>query len=207
MKTCSKCGFTGELPLFLTDKNICKQCNNARRRLAYQQLSDANRKALLSKNRQWRQGNIDAVRAQKRQYGRANRDRAAERSRQFRALRAEYVAESKRRYYEEHAEQIRKKVAAWRRKNLHKKRATNARRRAAERSAAGADYTTAEHIAWRWDMWGGKCWICGSDAEATDHVFPLNAGGSHWPSNLRPICKSCNSQRKKCRPAMSDLSP
>lgn len=206
MKTCSKCGLVGKPALFITGKNICKTCNNARRRAAYGQLGDAEREELLRKNRHWRLANIDAVRAQKRQYEQANRERAAERSRRFRRLRADYVAEPKREYYEEHSEQIRKRVAAWRRKNIHKKRAGNARRRAAERAAAGADYTTAEHIVWRWAMWGGRCWICGNTAEATDHVFPLNAGGSHWPSNLRPVCRSCNSKRKKCRPGMSDLS-
>ena len=48
-------------------------------------------------------------------------------------------------------------------------------------------------------MWGNKCWLCGTTAEATDHVIPLCDGGSHWPSNLRPVCKSCNSGRKKKR--------
>lgn len=206
MKACSKCGLTGEPALFITGKNICKPCNNARRRAAYRQLSDADREELLRKNRSWRSANIEAVRAQKRKYERANKASAAERSRRFRTLRADYVSESKRRYHEDHAEQIRQKVCRWRRQNLDKKRASNARRRAADRNAAGADYTTAEHIAWRWAMWGGQCWVCGVAAEATDHVIPLNTGGPHWPSNLRPICKSCNSRRKKCRPDMDELA-
>ena len=65
--------------------------------------------------------------------------------------------------------------------------------RAQRRNARGSDYTTPEHIAARWAMYGNKCWMCGTEAEATDHVKPLFVGGSNFPSNLRPICKSCNS--------------
>jgi hypothetical protein len=28
-----------------------------------------------------------------------------------------------------------------------------------------------------------------------DHVKPLARGGSNWPANLRPACKSCNSRK------------
>jgi 5-methylcytosine-specific restriction endonuclease McrA len=44
-------------------------------------------------------------------------------------------------------------------------------------------------------MWGNKCWVCGEKATATDHVKSLFRGGSHWPANLRPICKPCNSKK------------
>ena len=71
----------------------------------------------------------------------------------------------------------------------------NMRRRALLKEAAGASYTTAEHLRGRWAMWGGRCWICGERATATDHVKPLAVGGAHWPCNLRPICKSCNAQK------------
>jgi len=54
---------------------------------------------------------------------------------------------------------------------------------------------THEQIAERWAMWGGKCWVCGKEAEATDHVKPLNKGGKHLACNLRPICNSCNSSK------------
>jgi 5-methylcytosine-specific restriction endonuclease McrA len=44
-------------------------------------------------------------------------------------------------------------------------------------------------------LWGGHCWICGRPYGAIDHVIPLARGGSNCPSNLRPICKSCNSSK------------
>lgn len=54
---------------------------------------------------------------------------------------------------------------------------------------------SAAALAARWAMWGGKCWMCGTFATATDHVKPLCKGGSNWPANLRPACKPCNSRK------------
>jgi hypothetical protein len=84
----------------------------------------------------------------------------------------------------------------WRAENPEKVRAIVLRRRARKRSAAGADYTTADLIRGRWLVWDNQCWICGDRATATDHVIPLKHGGCHWPSNLRPICKPCNSVKQ-----------
>jgi hypothetical protein len=64
-----------------------------------------------------------------------------------------------------------------------------------KRNALGYDYTTDEMIRGRWEMFGNLCWICGEPATATDHVKPLSKGGSHYPANLRPICKRCNSSK------------
>jgi len=64
-------------------------------------------------------------------------------------------------------------------------------RRARITGASG--HVTVEQIQARWDYYGNKCYICGKDAEATDHVIPLSKGGSNWPANLRPICERCNS--------------
>jgi len=59
----------------------------------------------------------------------------------------------------------------------------------------GFGYTRPAHIKARWEMWGGRCWICGARATATDHVKPIARGGAHWPCNLRPVCTSCNSSK------------
>ncbi len=83
----------------------------------------------------------------------------------------------------------------WRRDNPDKTRAKNSRRRARLLNAPGWDYTTDEMIAARWEMWGGLCYICGEPATDTDHVKPLSKGGSHYPANLRPVCKQCNSSK------------
>lgn len=48
----------------------------------------------------------------------------------------------------------------------------------------------------RFSLWGGRCWMCGIEgATQEDHVKPIVRGGSHCLSNLRPICRSCNSSK------------
>ncbi len=44
--------------------------------------------------------------------------------------------------------------------------------------------------------YGSKCYVCGTDYEAIDHVIPLHGGGSNWAANLRPICHSCNASKR-----------
>ena len=78
-------------------------------------------------------------------------------------------------------------------KNPHRVRAWTQTRRARKRNAPG--HSTPEKVAARIAYYGGKCWICGADYEEIDHVKPLSKGGSAWASNLRPICKSCNSAK------------
>lgn len=69
----------------------------------------------------------------------------------------------------------------------------NRYRREAERLAAGR--ATLEEIAARVEFYGWRCWICRAPFAEVDHVKPIAAGGSNWPSNLRPICVSCNRRK------------
>lgn len=73
-------------------------------------------------------------------------------------------------------------------------RAADSNRRARERNAPG--FASAAQTQARWDYFGGKCWMCGDVAVEVDHVKPLAKGGSHWPSNLRPACRLCNSKKR-----------
>jgi 5-methylcytosine-specific restriction endonuclease McrA len=41
---------------------------------------------------------------------------------------------------------------------------------------------------------GWRCQICGKPANTADHVLPLALGGTHDVSNLRPLCRRCNSR-------------
>lgn len=71
--------------------------------------------------------------------------------------------------------------------------AARERRIAREAGAAGADYTTAEKIAARFEFYGNRCFYCLAEGPLhIEHVKPLSAGGSHFPANLVPACESCN---------------
>jgi 5-methylcytosine-specific restriction endonuclease McrA len=43
---------------------------------------------------------------------------------------------------------------------------------------------------------GGRCVRCGSSEDLTiDHIFPQSIGGTHAATNLRTLCRRCNSAR------------
>lgn len=68
------------------------------------------------------------------------------------------------------------------------------RRRALLLNAPTVEFSQNE-LEQRWEYYCSKCYLCGKDAVATDHVKPLTKGGAHMLCNLRPICKSCNSSK------------
>jgi hypothetical protein len=80
-----------------------------------------------------------------------------------------------------------------RREHPEECRTITMKRRARKRGAPGTSTTTAIQL--RRELYGNKCWICGETPGAIDHIKPLAKGGSNWPANLRPICKSCNSTK------------
>jgi hypothetical protein len=48
----------------------------------------------------------------------------------------------------------------------------------------------------RLDYFGHKCVYCGCGGKMTlDHKIPICKGGTNWPSNFVPACKSCNSSK------------
>lgn len=89
-------------------------------------------------------------------------------------------------------EEIRAYRAEWKRNNRLRVANTEQRRRVAKRSAPTVEFSHDELVQ-RFSLWGMRCWMCGAEATAMDHVKPLRAGGSHMLSNLRPACSGCNS--------------
>jgi HNH endonuclease len=51
----------------------------------------------------------------------------------------------------------------------------------------------------RWEIFrrdGYRCMACGSHHDLTiDHVWPVSRGGLNDASNLRTLCRSCNSRK------------
>lgn len=52
---------------------------------------------------------------------------------------------------------------------------------------------------------GRKCLRCGSTNDLTvDHIFPRSSGGTHLLTNLRTLCRKCNSARPVQGPALDN---
>jgi 5-methylcytosine-specific restriction endonuclease McrA len=73
-----------------------------------------------------------------------------------------------------------------------KHRAHQGQRRARVAGASGR--ASPDQVAARFAMWGGRCSVpgCGRPGDTIDHAIPLARGGSHWPANLRPMCRAHN---------------
>lgn len=47
-----------------------------------------------------------------------------------------------------------------------------------------------------YNKYGGRCAYCGCELKleemTIDHILPLYRGGTNYPANLNPSCRSCN---------------
>ena len=193
---------------------LCRACESAKHHAYYV----AHVEEAKARARKWAEENpkaraavlarYDVAHADQREEGIARwhkwrKDHAAEYRASCYRWAAEHPNEVKairKRHWLGHREETKQRQRQWRAKNRGKVQAQVARYRAAKRAAPGADYTTAEMVLDRWEMYGGRCWICGATATQTDHVKPLSKGGAHWPCNLRPICAACNSHKHNVWP-------
>ena len=115
-----------------------------------------------------------------------------------------YGAANKERYsatqaawYKKNKERQAASTAAWKKANPEKIKAYAQRRRAKKRNAQGT--FTADDWKQRLAYHSYRCVYCGVEKHETpegwleaDHMIPLAKGGTNWPSNLAPACKSCN---------------
>lgn len=137
--------------------------------------------AAAAATKRWQKANPERVQANKARWNAENHDQIREQRRYYLAEHAEDIRKANNRRYAEHPETVIARVQ---------------RRRARKLAAPGHGYTTPALIAARCEMWGWRCYLCGAPMQAIDHVIPLAKGGAHWPANLRPICKRCNSRKK-----------
>lgn len=98
-----------------------------------------------------------------------------------------------RKWYKENREYKLACDAKWARENAHLKRLYRSRRRALESGAPG--FATYQQTQWRLEFHGWRCFYCKGPFEEIDHAIPLSRGGSNWPSNLLPSCRSCNRRK------------
>jgi len=160
-----------------------REAHREERRLACERWNKAHREEQRTAAKKWREENPEHYKKSVNKWRKANK---------------KYIQEYRKQYRIEHRDEIRAYQKQWLAENLDKCRAINNARRSRETNAPG--YATKEQRAARWDVFGGKCYICGKEAEELDHVKPLAKGGANWPCNLRPICKSCNSRKRTIWP-------
>jgi 5-methylcytosine-specific restriction endonuclease McrA len=137
----------------------------------------------------YRNKNREAIKQSKREWASKNR---AESVRLMREWRKKHSRDPK--YRERCGVAFRK----WRKTNYEKwlviKHAYEARKRKAPGCFTGEQWLN------RLKYYGYRCRYCNKDltqeTPILEHFIPLSRGGSNWPSNLVPSCKSCNSSKK-----------
>lgn len=173
-----------------------------------------NKEIIHEKNRVYYQANADVIKAKSAKWAknhseqvRANRIRVyyMDHEKNKQAARAWYYANRERArqwgmaYRERTKEQRAATAKAWRALNPVRRTASEMKRRAIKKAAPGS--CAYSQLQARIEFYGAKCWICRTAPfESIDHVKPLSKGGSNWPSNLRPCCKSCNSKKRAIWP-------
>ena len=207
-KRCRKCDRTKPASEFYKEKrnsdglrSYCAECS---RKLSRE---DPNKK---KRQAEYYQRNKDKILVDHARWRAENPDRMRELNSQWRDANREHIRESNARYYRENParskamsrdwarrniERVRECRREWGRNNRAKARIWEHARRARLKAAKAIPFT-AEQLMQKWDFYGGKCWICGLQAGATDHVKPLAKGGAHILANLRPICTPCNSKKR-----------
>lgn len=171
---CRKCGETKQYELFGINRTIkkdgrhtyCKACELARVN-AYK---EANREKVLAQGRRSGQKHYEKNKAD--------------------------IRAKRRQYYLDNPDKWQEKLArnrAFTKANRAAKTADTIRYRA--RKAAAEGTATKEQIAARVAYYGFLCWMCRGPWREIDHVKPLTKGGTGWPANLRPICRSCNASK------------
>ena len=75
----------------------------------------------------------------------------------------------------------------------------SAKRREAREANADGFHTDTQWLA-RVEFYGWRCKYCDcklmKQTLTKDHIIALANGGSHWPSNLAPACRPCNSWKR-----------
>ncbi len=108
--------------------------------------------------------------------------------------------ERTKRYYRDNRESLLAKYRKWEMGNPEKVQANKRKQRQRERSALG--FCTEVQWQARVDFYGRRCYLCGCDWDAlpsfektVEHVIPLSRNGTHWPANLLPACRDCNTRK------------
>ena len=153
--------------------------------------SEENREKLLEYKRKYYEENREKLLEYGRKYYEENKAKFAGYGRKYREENADKIAEKDRKYREANPEKVAERKRKYREENPAKVKAYHHNRRASKANAAGT--CSAEQLKARFDYYGNRCAVCGSDEKLhADHRIPLSRGGSNHPANFIPLCQSCN---------------
>jgi 5-methylcytosine-specific restriction endonuclease McrA len=156
---------------------------NKEKVLAQQKIYYSQNKTRVSdRNKLYYQKNKEAIKARVKAYASSNPDKISAFHKQYRQ-RPEWREKNNARGRKYRAQQRVKPLLALRALKAEQNR----------KNAPGT--CSPAQLQARIDYYGKLCYVCFAPYQAIDHVIPITKGGSNWPANLRPICKSCNSRK------------
>lgn len=195
-KRCSLCHWYLPLSCFHKYRDglrpECKECRKLVTRADYQKrkpkireyakrYQQQNKERLAAKSKRWRETNAVSLKAKKSAYAKRP-DVAAK------------MVERNRARRHANPERANGYSAKWRKNNPEKRRASSKQNKAKRKQVVGSCSMT-QWIA-KCEYFGWRCYLCRialtPDITHMDHRKPLSRGGTHWPANLAPACKSCN---------------
>lgn len=194
MKVCSKCGQEKDLSSFAKNgtglRPDCKQCRNAQMR----EYAKANREKIRLRDVAYYAANKALVLSRSVKYHQKNKEHRNKYNRAYYASNRVSELLGRKAYYTANKEVVKARVHAYAKAHPEVVKVSLARRRAQEKRALGA--CTSAQMKARFAFYGGVCAYCGSSRTVTaDHVVPISRGGTNFPANIRPACKSCNSSK------------
>lgn len=181
----------------------CKDCNKIRKAKYHIKNKEKNNKkskeyylknkSIINKKRREQYKNDPSIKNNIYLWRKNNNNKIKQIRKKYYKKYKEIILAKHKKYVQDNKRSVRAREALWHKLHPENKRAKMARRRAREKNAPGL--CSKDQLKARWDYYGGKCWMCGKDANTVEHVIPLSKGGSNWPANLRPACKMCNSKK------------
>lgn len=198
-KTCYGCRLDLALDRYSRDRSrrdglqsYCKQCRQFQKRQWREQNIEHEKEYF----REYRKNNISRVRQLDRERYRRDKVKRLEECRRYRAKNRAVISERRRLRRRERRDEINDlQRRYYHRHKGNKSWLVRSRNRKDKMRANGGHVSTAD---WQsiLDHFDGKCAKCGSaDNVHMDHVVPISRGGKHSPSNIQPLCRTCNLQK------------
>lgn len=193
-------------------RNTCKECRAEQRRQRERIPENHQRKAAYKLNysrthrdktqawhKTWRGKNRERQMAKKKVYYQSNRLRIIHQIQTYRRENHEIIRFRARVRYLRDREKIALSDARYRSTPSVKarRRANDNRREALKRASIGT--FTQQQFYSRCEYYGWRCYLCGIPVTkrtvSIEHRIPITRGGTNWPANLAPACRSCNSRK------------